>query len=142
MNIWQEKLVGELVGLARATEGNEHLITDSVTQTIAQILGENVQNEAQYAAYSAKIDVAKHEMVPDCFCCANPCGRTAALDLKTLEEEPQQIKQTKFAILEELRILANSQRCHELDLKLYRGLIILGLNGYSSDELFSLFTGN
>ena len=92
MTIWEEKLLGELVGLARATEGNEHLITEPVTQIIADILRANIQNEAQYTAFSAQIDAAKREMVPDCFQCANPCGRTAALDLKTLEGESRQIQ--------------------------------------------------
>ena len=140
MTIWEEKLLGELVGLARATEGNEHLITEPVTQIIADILRANIQNEAQYTAFSAQIDAAKREMVPDCFQCANPCGRTAALDLKTLEGESRQIQQTKFAILEEIRTLAGSERSHELDLMLYRGLVLLGLEGYSSEELTAAFT--
>lgn len=139
MTIWEEKLLGELVGLARATDGNEHLITESVTEIIVEILRANVRSEAQYAAYSGKIDATKREMVPDCFHCANPCGRTAALDLRTLEGESRQIQETKFAILGEIRTLAGSEHSHEMDRKLYRGLVILGLEGYSSEELFALF---
>lgn len=140
MNVWKEKLLGELVGLARATDGNEHLITEPVTLIIAEILCANVLSEAQYAEYTAKIDAAKQEMVPDCFHCANPCGRTAALDLKTLDEESQQVKQAKISILDEIRNLAGSERSHEMDLMLYRGLVILGLEGYSAEELTALFT--
>ena len=139
MTIWEEKLLGELVGLARATDGNEHLITEAVTGIIAEILMANVSSEAQYAAYSSKIDAAKREMVPDCFHCANPCGRTAALDLKTLEGEPRQIREAKFSILGKIRTLAGSERCQERDMKLYRGLVILGLEGYSPEELTALF---
>jgi len=139
MNIWEEKLLGELVGLARATDGNEHLITQSVTEMIAEILRAHVHRESEYTAYSGKINAAKREMVPDCYLCANPCGRTAGLNLNTLEGEPRQVRETKFAILDEIRILASSERNQETDLKLYRGLVIFGLEGYSPEELTALF---
>ncbi len=139
MTIWEEKLLGQLVGLARATDGNEHLITEAVTEIIAEILRANVSGEAQYVAYSDKIDAAKRKMVPDCFHCANPCGRTAALDLKTLEREPPHLRETKLAILDEIRTLAGSVRNQERDLKLYRGLVLLGMEGYSPGELIALF---
>ena len=139
MTVWEEKLLGELVGLARATEGNEHLITESVTEILAEILIAEVSDEAQYAAYSGKIDAAKQEMVPDCFHCANPCGRTAALDLKTLENESRQVREAKLAILDAIRTIARSARSRETDLKLYRGLVPLGLEGYSPEELTALF---
>ncbi len=139
MTIWEERLLGELVGLARATDGNTHLITQSITEIIAEILRTAVRSEAQYAAYSSRIDSAKWEMVPDCYLCANPCGRTAALDLKILEGESRQIRESKFAILNEIRTLAGSERSRKTDLKLYRGLVILGLEGYSAEELTALF---
>lgn len=139
MTIWEEKLLGELVGLARATDGNEPLITESVTDILAEILRANIRNESQYAEFSNKIDAAKQEMVPDCFRCTNPCGRTAVLDLKTLEGESRLIQETKSAILDEIRTLAASERSRETDLKLYRGLVILGLEGYSPEELTALF---
>lgn len=106
---------------------------------IAEILMANVHNESKYTAYSSKINAFKREMVPDCFYCANPCGRTAALDLNTLEGEPRQVLETKLAILEETRICAGSERSQETDMKLYRGLVILGLEGYSPEELSALF---
>lgn len=141
MNIWEKKLLGELVGLARATDGNEHLITESVTQILAEVLSANIPHESQYAAYSAKIEKAKQKMVPDCFHCANPCGRTASMDPKALEGESPQIRETKYSILDELRTIAGAVRSPEKDLKLYRGLVILGLEGYTPEELTMLFAG-
>lgn len=139
MTIWEENLLGELVGLARATDGNEHLITEAVTEMIAEVLRANVCSESEYTVYSSKIEAAKREMVPDCIHCANPCGRTAALDLKILERESQQVRETKFSILDKIRTLAGSERSLETDMKLYRGLVLLGLEGYSPKELTSLF---
>jgi len=75
-----KKLLGELVGVARATEGNEHLISESVTGIVTVLLAANVLTEGQYTVYSSKIHGAKRKMVPDCFLCARPCGRTAALE--------------------------------------------------------------
>ena len=139
MTNWEEMLLGELVGLARATDGNEHLITETVTEMIAEILRANVCSESGYHAYSGKIDAAKQEMVPDCFLCANPCGRTSALDLKKIKGESQQIQETKLAILGKIRTISSVERSREDDLKLYRGLVILGLEGYSPEELTALF---
>ena len=139
MTIWEEKLLGELVGLARATDGNEHLITESVTDIVAELLSADVLSDIQYAAYRNKIDAAKREMVPDCFHCSNPCGRTAALDLNVLKGESRQVQEAKCAILREIRSLAASERSQDTDLKLYRGLVILGLEGYSTEELTALF---
>lgn len=139
MTNWEEMLLGELVGLARATDGNEHLITQAVTEMIAEILRANVRSESGYHAYSGKIDAAKREMVPDCFLCANPCGRTSALDLKNLKGESQQIQETKLAILSKIRTISCAERSQDDDLKLYRGLVILGLEGYSPEELTALF---
>ena len=139
MTNWEEMLLGELVGLARATDGNEHLITEAVTEMIAEVLRANVRSESGYHAYSGKIDAAKREMVPDCFLCANPCGRTSALDLKNLKGESQQIQETKLAILSKIRTISCAERSQDDDLKLYRGLVILGLEGYSPEELTALF---
>ena len=139
MTNWEEMLLGELVGLARATDGNEHLITQAVTEMIAEVLRANVRSESGYHAYSGKIDAAKREMVPDCFLCANPCGRTSALDLKNLKGESQQIQETKLAILSKIRTISCAERSQDDDLKLYRGLVILGLEGYSPEELTALF---
>ena len=139
MNTWEQQLIGELIGLARATEGNEHLITESVTKIIADVLTARIQNEAQYAAFFNKIVEVKREMVPDCFLCANPCSRTSAFDLRELKRESEQIRQIKLTILEQLKALAASQRNSQMDQKLYRGLLIIGLDGYSSAELTELF---
>lgn len=139
MKDFEQELLGQLIGLARATDGNEHLITDAATELIAKILTTNVQNEVQFSTYSGKITVAKQEMVPDCFLCANPCGRTASFDLKQLEGEPEQVRQTKLSVLEDIKTLAASARNPVMDRKLYRGLVIIGLEGYSSEELTQLF---
>ena len=140
MTHWKETLLCELVGLARATDGNEHLITDSVTELLAEILCGTVGSEAEFFAYIKKIRAAKEEMVPDCFLCANPCGRTAALDLKALEGESQAVREAKYGILQELERLAASHRDSRSDRKLYRGLVLLGLEGYSPEELTALFS--
>lgn len=130
MNLYN-KLVGELIGLARATDGNEHLITPNITKLIRQCLGIDQSDEMQIDHLITEVIAAKRELVPDCFYCANPCGRTNSYDMDVLKDEPELIQKSKKDILEKLKI------CHEstTEASLYRGLIAVGLDGATSDFL-------
>ena len=125
------KLVGELIGLARATDGNEHLITPDVTKLIRQCLGIDQSDETQIDHLITEVVAAKKTMVPDCFYCANPCGRTNSYDMYALKDEPELIQKPKKDILEKLRT------CHEstTEASLYRGLIAIGLEHTAPDFL-------
>ena len=128
------KLVGELIGLARATDGNEHLITPNITKLIRQCLGIDQSDETQIDHLITEVIAAKKELVPDCFYCSNPCGRTNSYDMDTFNDEPELIKKSKKVILEKLRT------CHEStsERSLYRGLISVGLDGATSDFLIGI----
>ena len=52
MTIWEETLLGELVGLSCVMDGKKHLVMGSVIDSAVEILRADVQSEAQYAAYS------------------------------------------------------------------------------------------
>ena len=133
MNLYN-KLVGELIGLARATDGNEHLITPNITKLIRQCLGIDQSDETQIDHLIIEVIAAKKTMVPDCFYCANPCGRTNSYDMDALKDEPELIQKPKKVILEKLRT------CHEStsERSLYRGLIAVGLDGATSDFLIGI----
>lgn len=137
---YEKLLIGELVGLARATEGNEHLITDEVTQVITDTLSANAIGEEDFPVFRERIENTKRLMVPDCFLCACPCGRTSAYDMSRIEQETPEIRAVKERILSQLKALSAAQPGTERDTRLYRGLIAIGLEGYSADELWSIFT--
>ena len=128
------KLVGELIGLARATDGNEHLITPDVTKLIRHCLETDQLDENGISHLIEQVIAAKKTIVPDCFYCANPCGRTNSYDMDALKDEPELIQKSKKDILEKLRT------CHEStsERSLYRGLISVGLDGATTDFLIGI----
>lgn len=139
MNPLKRRLIGALVGLARATDGNTHLITADSTETILECLRAEPDSEETLLALLARVDHAKRQMVPDCFHCANPCGRTASYDLSLIGEEPPEVQAAKHAILNELFSLAQIQPDADQTGKLYNGLVLIGMEGYSADEIRTLF---
>lgn len=140
MDSLQRKLIGALVGLARATDGNEHLITPDSTAVVLACLNAKPSGEEDLQFYLSRVGEAKKKMVPDCFLCANPCGRTDAYDLNRLEQEKPDIRETKYRILKELRALAEKQPDKTQEQRLYSGLIAIGLDGYTAEELYSIFS--
>lgn len=139
MQSLKTELIGALVGLARATDGNEHLISKDSTTAILTCLNAAPSNQEELHFYLNLVDEVKQKMVPDCFHCANPCGRTSAYDLSALDKEPPEIQQAKLAILSRLYALAKDDENPDRSPLLYRGLIALGLDGYTAEELINIF---
>lgn len=130
----RDRLIGELIGLARATEGNEHLISDSSTAVILEALaaantldGENLEKMLR------KVEAEKRKMVPNCFCCAAPCGRTNACDLKMLQQEEPHTQMLKNRILAKL-----TQDAPKDPKDLYTALIAVGIEGIDPSILESI----
>ena len=123
------RLLGELIGLARATEGNEHLISPSVTAVVIKCLaaGEAI-SEPEMEVLLREVDAEKRNMVPNCFCCAAPCGRNNAFDLGQLEKEAPALRDLKLQLLSRLRQLA-AWDCREDPGVYYTGLIAVGIEG-------------
>lgn len=124
MNSYKSILIGELIGLARATDGNEHLITPSATQVIRDILAleEQALNEGVFAQLREEILEEKRKMVPDCFLCAAPCGKTSAYDLSSMQNHVKEHRVFKERVLSDLSSASVSEEF------LYKGLIILGMD--------------
>lgn len=125
MEAGKAKLIGQLIGLARATDGNEHLRSPEAGAVIRQCLSAAPESEDKLQELLGGVEAVKRAMVPDCFLCANPCGKTAAFDLRELEILPAEEQAAKLAILEAL-LNATSQTP---EAALYRGLIALGMEG-------------
>ena len=131
MDKLRERLIGELVGFARATDGNEHLISDSSTALIRECLATQPADEIELENLLGRIEAAKRAMVPDCFHCANPCGRNAALDFSELAHVGAAEREAKLRILRNLLDFCGTTP----ESALYRGLIALGLEGVSPEFL-------
>ena len=135
MDYYYQKLVGALIGIARATDGNEHLITEGSTSVILNCLSASVSSEAEFMYLLGTIETEKRKMVPDCYLCANPCGRTDAYDLSLLDREESEIRNEKLRILSKLQQLASKSFDPADTPFLYQGLIAIGLEGCTAQDL-------
>lgn len=106
----QDKLTGALIGLARATEGNEHLVSASTDQAVleglfATLTNVNFDNEA-IAALIKRVSAEKEKLVPNCAFCASPCGRNHDYDMQNLWTADADIRSLKSLILFGIRGMA------------------------------------
>lgn len=96
----QDKLTGALVGLARATEGNEDLVSSSTDRAVLEGLFTAVSSDNEkIAALTAQVWEEKKKLIPNCFSCAAPCGRNNDYDMQQLWTADKDIRSLKTLIL-------------------------------------------
>ena len=148
MALLQDQLTSALIGLARATEGNEDLIADSTNLLIleglfATLTNVNFDNERIFRLLDW-VEVEKQRIIHMCYCCLNPCGRNNAYDMEKLWNEPDQdIRSLKSLILFGIRgVAAYAYHAWLLGYKdesisrfLYKALITIGIDGLRMDHL-------
>ncbi len=98
-----DKLIGALIGLARATEGNEHLITPSVYEVMFEGLSAEVGADTKLYE---RVREEKKKLVPDCFYCAAPCGRNEDYDMSQFTKAPEETVNLKATLLAVLKGIA------------------------------------
>lgn len=91
-------LLGALIGLARATDGNAP--SESTHRTMLEGL-------LSLAGYSTEITLdrihdEKYKLIPGCIHCASPCGRTADYSLEQLHAASDGIRRRKALLLSAL----------------------------------------
>lgn len=133
----RERLTGALIGLARATDGNEHLITESATAAVVEGLAVPENAGVQpLEALLERVGAEKRKMVPNCFTCASPCGRTSDYDLSRLDLAGEEVAALKRDLLRGIREIARlEQRPEAADSFLYKVLIVVGMEDWSADML-------
>lgn len=141
----RQRLTGELVGLARPTDGNEHLQNDGATAVIvAGLLATGAFSDvAALEVLLGRVEEEKRKMVPDCFTCACPCGKNNAYDMAELRNDPEDIRALKELLLENIRaIAACARQASDLGFRdenverfLYKALIAIGMDGWEPDRL-------
>lgn len=128
-----DRVLGALIGLARATEGNEDLISDYTTALIVDAF-RDTDNEQSLLW---RIAQEKAAMVPNCMTCANPCGRTSDYDVTRLEAEQADVLAVKHRILTGLHKLAADFTGVHSSL-FYKALSLIGIEGLSLHYLSSV----
>ena len=146
----QDKLTGALIGLARVTDGNEHLICESATAVIVESLFATLTNvnfdNAALEKLMERVEEEKRKMVPDCFSCASPCGKNDDYDMSRLWNADEDIRSLKSLILFGIRGMA-AYAYHaavlgyhesEVDRFFYKALISLGMEDFGLEELLPI----
>lgn len=131
-----DPLMGTLIGIARAADGNEHLITPASTAVILDglkaVAGD--PDDALLQTLSLRAQEVKRDMVPDCFLCACPCGKNSDYPMDKLRHAPAELRALKCDILRALAVLANRQDT-AAESFYYRALFALGMDDWTAEEL-------
>lgn len=145
-----DKLTGALIGLARATEGNEHMLSDStaavtVEGLFATLPNVNFDNDALLALVD-KVDAEKRKLVPECYNCAASCGRTNDYDIQKLWNAEEDIRSLKSLILFGIRGVASyayhaavlGYKDESIHRFLYKALFSIGMDDWGMEELMPI----
>jgi len=142
----QDQLTGALIGLARATEGNDHMLRDStaavtVEGLLATLPDANFDNAALLAMMD-KVDAEKRKLIPACYECASSCGRNNAYDMQRLRNADKETRALKLSILCGIRDVAACARSgcwdESIPMLLYRALFAIGMEDWGTEELLPI----
>jgi hydroxylamine reductase len=146
----QDKLTGALIGLARATEGNEDLVTADTHKLVLEALFTTITNvnfnNETINALIERVDAEKERLVPRCYSCASACGRNDDYDMNMLWEADEDIRSLKSLILFGIRGVA-AYAYHALVLGytdesvnnfFFKALFAIGMKDWGMDELLPI----
>lgn len=146
----QDELTGALIGLARATEGNEQLVTEEMNQLVLEGLFTTITNvnfnDEILKLLINKIEDTKKKLVPNCFTCSDSCGRNNNFDMNTLWTTDEDIRSLKSLILFGIRgIAAYAYHASVLGYTdetiskfFYKALFAIGMKDWGMDKLLPI----
>ena len=146
----QEQLTGDLIGLARSAEGSMHRVTATTHEALLEGLAYTIPatdaDEEKLQKLIARVEDEKRKLVPNCFNCAVPCGRTNRFNMESLWSEEGKSAALRILLLQGLRCLAVyvHQACQwgprdeNINMLFYRGLYAVGRDDWSQDDLLNI----
>ena len=146
----QDELTGALIGLARAAEGNEHLVNEEMNQLILEGLFTTVTNvnfnDETLKILIYKIENAKKKLVPNCFTCSGSCGKNDNFDMNTLWTTDEDVRSLKSLILFGIRGMAAyayhasvlGYTDETISKFFYKALLAVGMKDWGMDELLPI----
>lgn len=146
----QDELTGALIGLARATEGNEQLVTEEMNQLVLEGLFTTITNvnfnDETLKLLIDKIEDTKKKLVPNCFTCSDSCGRNNNFDMSTLWTTDEDIRSLKSLILFGIRGMAAyayhasvlGYTDETISKFFYKALFAIGMKDWGMDKLFPI----
>lgn len=146
----QDELTGALIGLARATEGNEQLVTEEMNQLVLEGLFTTITNvnfnDETLKLLIDKIEDTKKKLVPNCFTCSDSCGRNNDFDMSTLWTTDEDIHSLKSLILFGIRGMAAyayhasvlGYTDETISKFFYKALFAIGMKDWGMDKLLPI----
>ena len=146
----QDELTGALIGLARATEGNEQLVTEEMNQLVLEGLFTTITNvnfnDETLKLLIDKIEDTKKKLVPNCFTCSDSCGRNNNFDMNTLWTTDEDIRSLKSLILFGIRGMAAyayhasvlGYTDETISKFFYKALFAIGMKDWGMDKLLPI----
>ena len=146
----QDELTGALIGLARATEGNEQLVTEEMNQLVLEGLFTTITNvnfnDEILKLLINKIEDTKKKLVPNCFTCSVSCGRNNNFDMNTLWTTDEDIRSLKSLILFGIRGMAAyayhasvlGYTDETISKFFYKALFAIGMKDWGMDKLLPI----
>lgn len=136
------ELFGALIGLSRATFGNEDLITPSTFAVVVEGLSSGELDADQMSDLIRRVNEEKYKLVPSCFYCSSPCGRTSNYDMRQLNLAAEDVRLLKLSILSKLSTLAGSNLSSlPTEAMVYRALAAVG-EDWTAEELTNLLNND
>ena len=146
----QDELTGALIGLARAAEGNEHLVTEEMNQLVLEGLFTTITNvsfnDETLNLLINKIEDTKKKLVPNCFTCSGSCGKNNNFDMNTLWTTDEDVRSLKSLILFGIRGMAAyayhasvlGYTDETISKFFYKALFAIGTKDWGMDELLPI----
>ena len=145
----QDKLTGALIGLARATKGNEEQISASTDKLVLEglfttITNVNFNNETIHTMIE-DVEAEKKKFMPNSFNCTSACTNNSNYDMQLLWTANEDIRSLKSLILFGIRgMAAYAYHAAMLDYVdedvnkfFYKALIAIGMD-WGMDELLPI----
>ena len=129
----KQRLLGQLIGLARATEGNEYLLSSETRRLVCDTLLALPEENPDCEALLQRIDKEKHRLVPMCYQCLGGCGRNDAYDVGLLRLDAPGLRRAKYDLLDRLLAAATDPQGREQGL--YLGLYALGREDWPESQI-------
>ncbi len=146
----QDQLTGGLIGIARAVDGSEDLITKETDKLIIEglfttITNVNFNNETIQAMIE-RIHQEKNRLVPSCSSCLSSCGRTDDYDMQNVWTANEDVRSLKSLILFGIRGMA-AYAYHaavlgytddKVNRFFYKALFAIGMDDWGMEELLPI----
>jgi len=141
----QNLLTGALIGIARAVDGNEHLISSSTDEIIQEGLSSTLTNfdRDPLSTLLQRAADEKKRLIPHCFACVSPCGKNNDYDMNGLWTADADVRSLKVLLLFGIRGMA-AYACHaaaqghtdqDVTRFFYQALFAIGEESFGTQEL-------